>query len=108
MQRNLPKFYGLTFSAFTSAIILFGLQSLDKEAVAQRKGPSPEIKAIIQSLSPEEREKFFSLDHSERRGFIMKRLPNRRNRGHEPANLGRGAQKGFRYLRLMMVEKRGI
>jgi len=99
MQKNQSILFVLACLVLTSAIIFFDFLSLNNEAEAQRRGPSPEVKAIIQSLSPEEREKFFSLDHIERRQFIMKRLPNKKIEGQQPAHTRREPKKGFRYFK---------
>ncbi len=98
MQKNQSILFVLACLVLTSGIILFDFVSLNNEAKAQRRGPSPEVKAIIQSLSPEEREIFFSLDHFERREFIMKRLPSRKIESQQPAHTRRNPQKGFRYF----------
>ncbi len=37
-------------------------------------GPSPEARAVIQSLSDEERQKFFAMPRAERRAFIQQKL----------------------------------
>ena len=54
----------------TSGIVILFFCLIIKDAAAQGRGPTPEVKAIIQSLSPEERANFFLLSRQERRAFI--------------------------------------
>ena len=87
-------------------VLYFSL--ITKNATAQEGGLTPEIKAIIQNLSPEERANFFLLSHRERRAFINKRLPRRHKPGGAVGIFGKEGQKGFVTFLQMMVGKRGL
>ena len=86
------------FLASTSGIVGLYFCLTTGNATAQGVGPPPEIKAIIQSLSPEERANFFLLSRQERRAFINKRLPRRHKPGGEVGVFGKERQKGFRHF----------
>ena len=81
------------FLASTSGIVVLYFSLITKNATAQGGGPTPEIKAIIQSLSPEERANFFLLSRQERRAFINKRLPRRHKPGGAIGIFGKERQK---------------
>ena len=86
------------FLASTSGILGLYFCLIVKDAAAQGKGPTPEVKAIIQSLSPEERANFFLLSREERRAFINKRLPRRPKLGGGAGIFGKERQRGFRHF----------
>ena len=86
------------FLASTSGIVGLYFSLITGNATAQGVGPTPEIKAIIQSLSPEERANFFLLSRQERRAFINKRLPRRHKPGGAVGIFGKKRQKGFRHF----------
>jgi len=76
------------FAAFSAAAIL--TTGLPKQAGAQR-APNPQAGAIIQSLSDDERQKFFAMSPEEKRKFIQQRLAQG---GASNGSGGRGAQAG--------------
>jgi len=85
--------------AFTGVLALVGQCCFTQNVSAQRRVPSPEIKAIIQSLGPEERQNFFSLNRQERREFLIKRLPKKRFTGQGRSGAKKRPRKGFRYFK---------
>ncbi|MDE0538176.1 MAG: hypothetical protein OXH94_05540, partial [Rhodospirillales bacterium] len=56
-------------------------------------GPSPEARAVIQNLSDEERQKFFSLAPEERRAFIQKKLAEQNAGGRSAPGGGQASQR---------------
>ena len=84
--------------AFISAVAFVGQCCFIQDVSAQRRVSNLEVRALIQSLSPEELKNFFSLNRQERREFIMKRLPNRRHTGQGLGGFGKRPRKGFRYF----------
>ena len=85
--------------AFISAVAFVGQCCFIQDVSAQRRVSNLEVRALIQSLSPEELKNFFSLNRQERREFIMKRLPNRRHKGQGLGGFGKRPRKGFRYFK---------
>jgi hypothetical protein len=84
--------------AFTAVMVFVGQCCFAQDAAAQRREPSPEVEAIIQSLTPKEQQNFFSLNNKERREFLMKRLLNPRHADQGPSGFGKEPRKGFRYF----------
>ena len=108
MARNIDKKSGMnTFvstrqniwamRASTFAIVFLCLYSILNHTAAQGDGPPTKVRGVIEGLSPEEREYILSLNHPERRVFIIEHLIHQENSGVIPEFYGRQRQSGFRY-----------
>ena len=83
--------------ASTFAIVFLCLYSILNHTAAQGDGPPAKVRGVIEGLSPEEREYILSLNHPERRVFIIEHLTHQANSGVIPEFYGRQRQSGFRY-----------
>ncbi len=74
-----------------ATIILSGLSFMSPNQALAQGGPSPEARAIIQSLSEEERQKFFSMSREDKRAFIQSKL---KEKGGDTAKSSSSNQTG--------------
>lgn len=79
------------FNSSALAVVILIALSLPGISPVLAQGPSPEARAVIQSLSDEDRQKLFSLPREERRVFIQKILQER-NSG-SPATTSKASKK---------------
>ena len=79
-------------------LVLLGAVSIPVAASAQGgPGANPERRAIIQSLSEEERQKFFAMSREEKRAFMQEQLKKKSCRGRaRPEGFRTGAATGTR------------
>lgn len=88
---------GVHITIFSLAFLFYFVGDT-MNSLAQKRQPPPEVRKLIENLSPKERDRFFSLDRFHRRQFIMERLSkNPGSAGNHPFH-GRRKTSGLRYF----------